>query len=161
MNSDENYYEIRAVLSEYAGNHERELTAWVFGAVDLNIWDEVAPIRPFAEAMAWAYDPEGKYSQTEGTLLTFPHEEYGPVWQTIGDDDEWFEENMVGNTKLRNGHPVMERNIYGHMIIWHLMEEPTDEEWEALKGALNSYSDKVSIEKLSLNKVETIRTKLR
>lgn len=146
--SDE-YYEIQAVLSEYAGNHERELTYWVFGAMsDYPPGGWEPPERPHAPSMEWADGGE-----MEGTLERFPHEEYGLVWQTIGDDPEWLKDHM---------NPPQ----YGRMVYWRFAEPPTDEQWEALKAALDTYEPqpqftrpmpKVTVEKLSLVRVVTTR----
>src|SRR3954469_14170048 len=94
------HYELKAVLSEYAGNHERELTAWVFGAeseyMPGGLPEDFPGNRPHAEAMAWAFDPEG----SEGKLEMFAHEEYGMVWQDIGDDQDWVQEQWKKDPKL-------------------------------------------------------------
>lgn len=139
------HYIAYASLSEWSGNHQREITEWVFGA-----WEEFNGPNPFyqdrphAEAMAWAHDPEGY----EGTLEQFPHEEYGMVWSDV---DNW---------------------TYGeNSIWWRLTEAPTDEQWGAFRAALESFEveprsyvpdpPKVEINKVGLVRIEIKRTHVR
>jgi hypothetical protein len=112
------------VLSEYAGNHERPITEWIFGAVDE--YTKPAMERPHAEEMNWAYNPEWG----EGSLTWQTHEEYGSVPVTIGDDLEWLKE-------MAEREP--EANHYGELMVWHLSELPTEEQWEAFKRAFDSF----------------------
>lgn len=133
------HYEIHAVLSEYAGNHERMLTEWIFGMTD----DYTNPSmdRPHAEEMEWAGGGE-----MEGTLITTPHDEYGAVWQHIGDDPEWYEIARL----TRPGE-----NINGRLVWWTLEEPPTEEQWKAFKRAFESNPKGITAERLSVKEVVT------
>ena len=101
------HFILQTILSEYAGNHERELTAWVFGAESEYMpGGYIRRVRPHAEEMAWAWSED-----REGTLEMVPHEEYGMVWQIIGDDPDWIKKSVEA------GQPE-----YGRMVQWRFAE---------------------------------------
>lgn len=138
------YYELTVTLSEYPGNHERELTYWLFGLEDEYMpggWKKIE--RAHAERLAWIND-----GHMEPALEMYVHEEYGMIWQSIEGSDL--------NT-----------------VSWKLTEPPTDEQWQSLLDvlALGYQPQKMSYEKAkpalitltnpTLTKVETIREVVR
>lgn len=122
------HYELSATLSEYAGNHERELTYWVFGAYDDSYSSGFAD-RPHASAMAWAYDAT---SAAPGFLQMVAHEEYGMVWQDLDPQNS--------NT-----------------VIWKLAERPESAQWDALRAVLKSYEG-ARVFVITLTRVDTTYT---
>lgn len=143
------YWELEITLSEYAGNHEREFTYWLFGLQDINgyirpeLKEEMDTRRDHAKSLEFfsgEIDEDG--DQMEGGLYTYPHEEYGPVWQTLADNNS-------------------------NAMLYRMFEEPSEEDWLALVAACKndyqpptwSYMTKppkpVKITKIKLSKVVT------
>lgn len=105
------HYELHATLDEYAGNHERELTYWVFGAYD-DSYSSGFFDRPHANAMEWAHDA----ITSSGFLEMVAHEEYGMVWQDLDPQDS-------------------------KTVVWRLSHQPVSAQWDALQAVLNSFTN--------------------
>lgn len=142
--ADSTYFEVIAELSEWSGNHERELTTWVFGN-GLDEHAEELPVekRPHAESMKWAHDENG----IEGTIMGWAHDEYGFVYHGV-EPSSW---------------PL---NFELNPCVWRFAEKPSSEQMKALKSAIDSYEverkpwhtvepAKVKCLKLSLVEVKT------
>jgi hypothetical protein len=137
MDDDYDYYEVRATFEEYPGNFDRPLTLWVFGAEDEYFgggydMDRLRD-RPHAETMEWAFGGE-----MEGSLMNLHSDFFRPMRTIDSNSMEW---------RL-------------DMAICHAdrPHEPTDEQWQALIDAINSYP----LQELHLMKLEHtayVRTK--
>jgi hypothetical protein len=132
---------LEAVLSEYAGNHERHLSYWMLGVLDDGMIDSGKTLsnRPHADAMLWARDED----EGEGSLQMVAHEEYGYVWEVLG--------GSAGSVR------------------WQLDAAPNQEQWNALIRALDGLEtasragniDTVRVQSVSLSRVETLTSELK
>lgn len=106
-------YHVVAAYDEWVGNFERELTAWLFGAIDFH--EDRSSYDKYLStdwSMLWAHDDE----EGDGALQLQIHEEYGPVWQTLGQVD---------------GKDA---------IVWRLERSPTVAEWALMQERVASFT---------------------
>lgn len=130
-------YHVLVSMEEWIGNHEREITYWVWAHEEEYMpggWNR--PERPHVAEMAWGSQTD----EHESALQPMAHDEYGLVFVTLD-------------------HPYWDFSP-SSPLLWTLHEEPSDIEWEALVEACYSYPD-ATVTGVKLMKAVTTREQVR